>query len=75
MGKKCKIILEKKQPPVQVDINDSLNESQYAGLLRDDITESNPKRLTSDLDNDEEYENRKGVASIFQKLFRKKRPQ
>jgi hypothetical protein len=29
--------------------------------------------LQSDLDNDEEYEQRKGIASYFQKMFRKNR--
>ena len=29
--------------------------------------------LQSDLDNDEEYEQRKGIASYFQKMFRKKK--
>jgi hypothetical protein len=37
--------------------------------------ERNPKKLTTDLDNDEEYESRKGFASVFQKMFRGKRKQ
>jgi hypothetical protein len=33
-----------------------------------------PKKMTTELDNDEEYESRKGVtASLFQRMFRRRK--
>ena len=53
----------------QPDPNQFLDVNQKeVGYQGKDTTE-----LQSDLDNDEEYEQRKGIASYFQKMFRKNR--
>jgi hypothetical protein len=36
---------------------------------------SDPNKLLSSLDNDQEYESRKGIASYFQRMFRGRRKQ
>jgi hypothetical protein len=70
-----KIIVEKKSAinfddSEAIDQDDSINSK----LLNDRSDEiKDPKKLTKDLDDDEEYESRKGVASVFQKIFRGKR--
>lgn len=69
-----KIIVEKKGgAAINFDDNEALDDSFNANLLtnhKDEIKD--PKKLTKDLDDDEEYESRKGVASVFQKIFRKR---
>lgn len=66
-----KIVVEKKSA-----INDDSEAIDESSLLRDaSMGEENqpirdPKRLTKSLDEDEDYESRKGVASFFQKIFR-----
>lgn len=52
----------------QPDPNQFLDVNQKEGYQGKDTIE-----LQSDLDNDEEYEQRKGFASYFQKMFRKNR--
>lgn len=54
-----------KQPDPNQFLDVNQKEGGYQGK---DTTE-----LQSDLDNDEEYEQRKGIASYFQKMFRKNR--
>jgi hypothetical protein len=62
------ITLEKKKTSginedESIDGSDSFNQS-----VRD------PKKMTTELDNDEEYESRKGVtASLFQRMFRRRK--
>ena len=62
------------------DSSDSINEDNSGSnmrlLERDSRAHtviSDPNKLLNSLDNDQEYESRKGVASFFQKIFRKKR--
>ncbi len=57
------LIMKQPDPNQFLDVNQK--EGGYQGK---DTTE-----LQSDLDNDEEYEQRKGIASYFQKMFRKNR--
>lgn len=65
-----KIIIEKKS--AINDDSEALDESLALLNNRDDEIKDS-KKLTRDLDDDEEYESRKGVASLFQKIFRSKR--
>lgn len=67
-----KIVIEKKSAiNDEADNDESINNSSSA-LLVPAVKDS--KKLTRELDNDEEYESRKGgIASVFQRMFRKKK--